>query len=123
MHSDVVLVINLNTPPIYENNVIITVINSKNTSSAKWYKSICPTIPRTSWILNLSLDRRCIIAFTRLGLAHNRLPTHAYFLNLNSSPYHTRNASLNMCNFHNIIFNCPAPSQVRSRLFFVRIEG
>lgn len=55
MRSDVVLVINSNAQPIYENNIIINFLNSKNTSLAKWYKSICPAIPRTPRFLNLSL--------------------------------------------------------------------
>lgn len=39
--------------------------------------------------LNLGLNGRYILAFTILKLGHNRLPAHAYFLNLNSSPYCT----------------------------------
>lgn len=55
-----------------------------HTSLAGWYKSISPSTSRILWFLNLNLDWRYVVAFTRLILGHNSLPAHAYLLNLNS---------------------------------------
>lgn len=52
-----------------------------------------------------------------LSLRYNRLPAHAFYLDLNCSPYCNQHAFLNACNFQHITFHCPALSDSRSRLF------
>jgi ribonuclease HI len=87
-----------------------------NTATASWFKSSCSDIPRFPWFSNINLSRFYIISFCRLRFGHNRLPSHAYYLNLNSSPYCPLHDEIAVCDFRHILFSCPSVAKESVRL-------
>jgi hypothetical protein len=84
---------------------------------ATWHRKIISKIPRHPWFKDLDLSRRFIVSFTRLWLGYSLLPYHPLKLDLNSSPLCTLHQLQTICDFEQIIFNCPTFSSNRLILF------
>lgn len=75
---------------------------------AKRYKSIVPECPRIPRLLNFNPSRFYVIFFVRIRFEHNRLPAHAFYLDLNFSLFFALFPScytLDIGDFRNIIFH------------------
>lgn len=83
---------------------------------ASKYKSIVPNIINNIWFKNVLLPRAFIVQFNRLRIGHYLLPSHAYKLNLNDSPFCTLHMEEYICDLSQILFDCPSLTIKRQNL-------
>lgn len=66
---------------------------------ARWVKSIRLDIPRFSLFFNINLSMLYIISLLRFQFGQNRLPAHAFYLNLYLSPFFPYHYEIELCYF------------------------